>query len=169
MTRPSAEKVREFLEYQPLTGKFILKKKTGFKGVVGREVGSLKPNGYVAIQFDGYRTFAHRLAWVWMTGAWPTEIDHKNGNRSDNRWDNLRECTRQQNNGNRHVQRKYKYHDLPRGVIRCRNRGGSISYHGRIIVNEKQIHLGSYSTPEEAHAAYSQAAKEHFGEFAREQ
>lgn len=167
--RPTAEKVREYLDYNPETGIFTRKKKCGCKGIIGAVVGSLKPSGYVAIQIDGYRTFAHRLAWVWVTGKWPNEVDHKNTIRNDNRWCNLRECTRQQNNANRGVQRKYVHHDLPRGVLRIRNRGGSISYRGRIIVDDKQIHLGSYQTLDEAHTAYSQAAKQHFGEFAREQ
>lgn len=167
--RPTAEKVREWLDYDPETGFFHVKKKSKFKGVIGARAGSLKPHGYISIQFDGYRDYAHRLAWVWMTGTWPIEVDHKNNDRSDNRWINLRECTRQQNNANRSIQQKYVHHDLPRGVIRVLNRGGSVSYHGRIIVDEKQIHLGSYPTPDEAHAAYSQAAKDYFGEFAREQ
>lgn len=165
--RPPVRQVRNWLHYDPITGWFLRKQPSGTKGKVGDLAGKVKADGYVHIGFAKHRERAHRLAFVIMMGRWPSEMDHKNGNRSDNRWCNLRECTRQQNNGNRTVQRKYVHHDLPRGVIRLRNRGGSISYNGRITVNNKQIHLGAYRTPDQAHAAYVEAAKRYFGEFAR--
>lgn len=165
--RPTADRVRELLRYEPDTGHFYWLVERHPSYPVGSRAGSQRAHGYIAISIDGCRYYAHQLAWLLMTGCWPPEIDHENGTRNDNRWINLRECTRQQNNGNRFVQRKYVHHDLPRGVIRVKNRGGSISYNGRIVFNNKQIHLGAYRTPDAAHAAYLQAAKQFFGEFAR--
>lgn len=59
-----------------------------------------KGNGYVVIKVFGKKLRAHRLAWLIKTGKWPEFIDHKNGIRDDNRWENLREVTKQENNLN---------------------------------------------------------------------
>ena len=59
-------------------------------------------HGYTVIRFRGKLYLAHRLAWFYMTGEWPREqIDHKDGVRLNNKWDNLREATPGQNNMNR--------------------------------------------------------------------
>lgn len=161
--RISRARLRKILRYEPKSGKFIRIKKTGKKGRLGQPVGSLKPHGYVSIQILGIRYYAHHLAWLYMTGEWPREIDHKNGIRSDNRWTNLRQATRFFNNGNRKKHRG----PLPKGVIKVVNRGGSVSYFGRITVRGKQIYLGARATPQEAHDSYVAAAKKYYGQFAR--
>lgn len=76
--------------------------KIAAKQYVGDNVGYLNANGYVytKIQRKGYKV--HRLAWLYMTGEWPEhEIDHKDRNRSNNRWGNLRQVTHKQNAENR--------------------------------------------------------------------
>jgi len=56
----------------------------------------------VTIGANGSRHLAHRLAWLYMAGAWPSGvIDHMNGDPSDNRWSNLRDVTQAENNANR--------------------------------------------------------------------
>jgi hypothetical protein len=163
MKRPSIDRVREALSYNPNTGELHWRTKISYKTVVGQVAGSVKNHGYINIQIDGARLYAHQFAWAWMTGEWVKEIDHKDGDGLNNRWDNLREATRKLNSGNK---RKYKG-PLPKGVVKIKNRGGSISYNARITINDKQIHLGSHRTPELAHHAYLEGAKKYFGEFAR--
>jgi hypothetical protein len=98
-----------------------------------------------------------------MTGRWakPT-IDHRDGDCTNNRWNNLRRATRSQNNANRsrprHNTSGYK------GASRCRRSGKWLAHIG---INGKIIFLGRFETPQEAHAAYLKAARKLFGEFAR--
>ena len=98
-----------------------------------------------------------------MSGSWPdVQIDHANGDRSDNRWANLRLATQRQNNANSRVRRNSKtglrgVHLHETGLYRA-----YISKPGKSIT-----HLGYFKTPEEAYAAYCQAAHETYGEFAR--
>lgn len=89
------------------------------------------------------------------------QVDHINGDRLDNRKGNLRLCNRDQNNYNRGDISRNKLG--LKGVVkmRCCNR-----YRAEIWFDKKRKHLGLFLTPEEAHAAYCEAAKELHGEFA---
>lgn len=63
-----------------------------------KPAGSTAKAGYVAVVVNGRSYYAHRIVWFLAYGAWPSdEIDHANGIRSDNRIENLRACTRQEN------------------------------------------------------------------------
>ena len=116
-----------------------------------------------------------RIIWVIQTGIDPAEkeVDHINMDKQDNRWCNLRLAERSQNLGNRRKQA------TANGVVPLSHYKG-VSYkrdrHGRpvyifaqIRVNGKRIHLGMFPTEELAHAAYCNAAKHYFGEYARNQ
>jgi hypothetical protein len=95
-----------------------------------------------------------------MTGKWPTpEIDYINGNRSDTRWANLREATRSQNSVWRHTRNKLGV----KGVWVEKNG----AYVAQIRSGGKLKYLGTFDTVSQAAAAYAQAAREAFGEFAR--
>jgi hypothetical protein len=87
-------------------------------------------------------------------GLW---ADHISGDPLDNRRSNLRPATPSQNAYNRRLN---TWRDLPRGVHR--NKGG---FQAEITVNGRRWKLGTFRTPEEAHAAYVAAAQEHHGEF----
>jgi hypothetical protein len=160
--RPLAtpERIREVVDYDQDTGLFTRKlAKVGFP--VGRQMGSINRDGYSIFMID-YRLYAaHRVAWVWMTGRWPThQVDHINGQRADNRWVNLREATQSQNLMN--CKRQSRNTSGYKGVFLDNGRWRSV-----IQFEKKTKYLGSYSTPQEAHEAYCKAAREQCGAFAR--
>lgn len=88
------------------------------------------------------------------------EIDHKNGDGLDNRRSNLRICTRAQNQQNRKIHKNKEF----KGVNWHKRVG---RWAVAIRVNKKLIHIGYYSDRHVAAKAYDEAAKKHFGEFAR--
>ena len=140
------EEVKYYLDYNPLTGNFIRKVATSSGTYEGQIAGNLNPIGYVVIGIKGGKFLAHRLIWLWMTGKFPEkEIDHINGNREDNRWENLRESTQQQNSCNR--KRLIKNITDVKGII-VRNRNGIIYYTGRIALNYKCYYKCSHNIEE---------------------
>lgn len=158
------ERLLQLLHYEPETGVFTWRGARGpAKG--GAVAGSIDGDGYRSIMIDGKNYFAHRLAFLWMRGAWPkADIDHWNLNKANNRWTNLRDATSSQNKANT--------------CARVNNTSGykGVSWHKRdrkwraeIGVSGKRIFLGNRVTREECAALYATAAKEHFGEFARAQ
>lgn len=159
---PTLEEVREHLSYDPATGVFTWVKPRCSRMHPGALAGSRKPEGYVRIYF-GRMILAHRLAWFYVHGEWPTgEIDHINGNRADNRIANLRVATHAENGRNR-------------GANRTNSLGlKGVSWHpqakmwrARIHVDRKQHCLGYFLKPEDAHAAYCAAADKLHGAFAK--
>lgn len=155
-------RVRDLLHYDPETGEV-------FSRSLGRRVGyDIEGGRYRRVRVPGSRTayYEHRLIWFWMTGTWPEEVDHINGDRCDNRWSNLREASRGQNACNRSKQRNNStgYKNVIR-VNNCPNK----PYRAYIRLCGRSIHLGYFSTPEEANEAYWAAAQKHFGEFARKE
>jgi hypothetical protein len=98
MAALSADKLRTLLRYDPETG-FFTWKATRRGCSPSSNAGTVsKDTGYRIIVIDYRQYRAHRLAYLYMTGAWPAEeIDHRNGVRDDNRWVNLRHATVAQN------------------------------------------------------------------------
>src|SRR5205807_259973 len=121
------------------------------------------PSGtyFRAIEIDGKAYKEHRLAHLYMTGAWPPHLmDHKNGDGVDNRWENIRPATRSQNGANRRI-----------GVNSTTGFKG-VSWHhsawrARIGRDGRRVLIGKFATKEEAAAAYAAAANAMYGEFAR--
>lgn len=89
LKQPDRNRLREVLDYNPITGKFVWKVKTGARTVVGSEAGCIDHYGYMKISLDGVVYSAHYLAWLYVHNKWPDKVKHRNGNRSDNRMDNL--------------------------------------------------------------------------------
>jgi hypothetical protein len=93
----TAERLREVLNYDPETGVFTWKESRGSKAK-DQAAGSLhKEDGYIYVRVDGVLYKGHRLVWLYMTGARPHRLDHKDGKRANNSWSNLREATNGQN------------------------------------------------------------------------
>lgn len=156
MTKITQERLQSLLDYNPSTGVFTWKVKGSTRSPAGSTAGTKNTLGYVVFKIAGTLFYAHRLAWVYVTGEWPTKgIDHKNGIRSDNRFSNLREADQSQNNENRAMDWS-KDKSLPFGVGRCKKSG---KFRARIVKNKKAFELGYYESPEAAHQAYVEAKK----------
>lgn len=88
------KRLREVLNYDPVTGIFTFAKGKRKGKIAGT---SHDPRGFLKVQIDNQRHLLHRLAWLWMTGTMPRwSVEHINGDRTDNRWENLREGQRPQ-------------------------------------------------------------------------
>lgn len=152
--------IHEVIEYDPTTGLLRWRVTCGQRARAGDIAGAKNQKGYITVGYRGKEYRAHRVAWRIMTGSWPRHlIDHRNLNKSDNRWDNLREATSRQNNANRPKNEL----SIAKGVTR-RSTG---RYQARVDSNGRCYYLGTYDTVEEASAAYATKANELFGEFAR--
>lgn len=154
----TVERLKEVLHYDLNTGLFIWLKSTNNKILIGSVAGGLDEKGYLRIKIDGKKYRAHRLAWFYVTGVWPIEIDHKDLNKSNNKFNNLREATRSQNASNGKV-RKHNRSGV-RGVSQRGNR-----FYVEIMSNKKRYRIGVYNTLEEAKEAYNKAAVKYHGEF----
>lgn len=159
--RPTIEKLRRLLTYDPETGEFHWLVRLG-KGRPGKIAGSSSDSGRIQIMIGGIQHKAQNLAWALMTGEWPTElVDHKNRNCADNRWCNLRAATDLQNRAN--------------SSVRCTSRSGikGVRWHpssrkwwARIRRDGREQSLGYFHSADEAGAAYRAAARDIYGEFA---
>jgi hypothetical protein len=165
------EQVREAFDYDAATGHLIRRMREGanpqermrIAKQVGEVAGTISKIGYRYISFKNTRWLAHRLVWLHQTGAWPQEhIDHINGDRADNRIENLRVATRLENN--RNVKRHADNASGFKGVSLHKR---TQRYRSEITLAGRKRYLGLFDTPEEAHAAYCAAAETLHGEFAR--
>ena len=153
--------LKRLFHYDPETGIFTRLVTRGNRALAGARAGTPRPDGYLKITIDKKHYLAHRLAWLYMRGVWPSEmLDHKNLDRSDTRFDNLREATRSEN----YTNTRCRSHSTigVKGVTRNGDR-----WMARISVDSSAIYLGTYDTVEQAHSAYMIAANKIRGEFAR--
>ena len=160
----TVEILREMLDYNPETGEFRWRVDPTGRHPVGSLAGHRGSKGYwfVTIRGEGYA--AHRLAWLYMTGAWPRDqLDHKTRRKDDNRWNSLREA----NNGQNMIARPRESFRTPGKPVKRPYRG--VQYIERLnkyaaVVGPK--HIGVYETAEEAREAYLREAKARYGDFA---
>jgi hypothetical protein len=156
----SQSRLRDILHYDPLTGVFTWRIALSKRTPIGSVAGNRGKAGYVYIRIAGSNYAAHRLAWIYMTGEWPPlEVDHVDGSRDKNEWDNLRLASSSQNNANRRTPLS-KEHGL-KGV-----RFNDGRWEARIQIKGSRVSLGRFSSAQEAQDAYRSAALEHFGPYA---
>jgi len=164
----SAEYLREILQYDPVSGVFTWKigGRGGVRaGAIAGKIRPARPGGGPtrAIGINGKVYQAHRLAWIYMTGEWPRlGVDHINTDSLDNKWNNLRLATTQQNGANRGLPQ-----NNTSGFKGVHWNESNKAWKAQIKHNGVRIHLGYFTDPELAHAAYCAKARELFGEFAR--
>jgi hypothetical protein len=148
------EKVRQILAYNNKTGVFRWRKAPRRGIRAGSIAGHTNKRGYVEIRIDKTLYLAHRLAWLYVTGGWPKgEIDHINASKGDNRFSNLRDATRSVNQQNMKRAQKNNHVGLL-GVSPKRKK-----WRARITVDSREVNLGVYDSPEEAHNAYIKAKR----------
>lgn len=154
----TAERARELFNYDPETGS-LTRKKSGGGYSVGATVGHVSSNGYVRLSADRNGYAAHRVAWLMMTGQWPSgDVDHVDMNRQNNAWSNLRQCTRSQNMHNTKAKRGLKGVSWDRLTRKWR---ASAHIHG------KSTNLGRYECLGQAISAYRRACVAAYGDVAR--
>lgn len=152
--------VLKLFSYDPETGVFMrIARMTRSREIVPLPVPELagtEKEGYLRISLFGKSFYLHRIAWLVVHGRWPTElIDHINGNRSDNRIENLRECSEAENRQNWRQPKSNNPHKL----IGVNWHKAARKYTAQIQINRKQKHLGLFETAEEAHSAYLAAKR----------
>lgn len=102
------ERLKELFDYSPGTGEFTRKVSRGNQRA-GSIAGSLRKDDYICIWVDGKPYYAHQLAFLYMEGYLPEEVDHINRIRSDNRWVNLKDSSHQENSRNKAAKSKSGY------------------------------------------------------------
>jgi hypothetical protein len=170
---PSVKLLREFIDYNPETGvlKWRVRDARHFPSLrichtwnshyAGKEVGWLNANGYYATRFGKPSFLVQRIIWKIMTGKEPPDlIDHIDGNRTNNLWNNLREATAIQSAHNQGV-RSTNTSGF-RGVLKRGNR-----YMARVMIDGKYRSIGTFQTAERASAVYEDKIKELYGKFYR--
>ncbi len=155
------EQLKTVLRYEPETGKWfwLVQTRGSFPG---DEAGGPHPvHEYIRLSIGSQTYYSSVLAWFYMTGEWPaTEIDHRDTDRTNNRWGNLRLATHSQNMYNRSVtvRNKTGY----KGVIQY-----EYGFTARIVHAKTLYCLGTFSDPVQAAKAYDREAIRLHGRFAR--
>ncbi len=161
MTKPivplTAEQLRAAVSYDPETGIFTRIVRAS-RIAAGTIAGHVTFHGYLVFHVRGVEYFSHRLAWLYVFDRWPmAQIDHIDGNRTNNRIANLREATNSINHQN---MRKARTDNVSSGLlgVYAYNHGGA-RWRAQIFFDGRHHHLGIFSTPQEAHAAYVEAKR----------
>lgn len=153
-------RLHELFAYNAETGELTRKKSR--RGADSKDAGWINKIGYHCVCVDRQHVLVHRLIWMYVHGHWPSIcIDHINGNRSDNRLCNLRESNNAQNRWN--VGSRKDSSSGIKGIFPTR-RG---KWAAQICQNGKTFHLGTFTTKDDASAAYQKAALNLHGEFAK--
>ena len=152
----TAERARELLNYDPETGS-LRWRVSRWGATKGNEAGSIE-KGYRRASVDMTRYFAHRLAWLIYYGTWPKDqIDHIDGDRSNNRIANLREATHDENCENQHRAQSDNY---TTGLLGASFDKRKRVFRASIMVKKFVYRLGTFKTAEEAHQAYLAAKRQ---------
>ena len=158
------DELKELLHYDPETGDFMWLVSIADHIKVGKIAGTLHKAGYIQIKIYKRCYLAHRLAWLYMTGSFVEEIDHKDRNKSNNKWTNLRKASSSQNHHNcdKQINNTSGY----KGVHFRKDRNTWVAL---IRHDGQRTYLGSFKKKEDAAQVYNEAEKKYFGEFSNAQ
>lgn len=147
------ERLKECLHYDPLTGIFTWLKVTTNRVSVGDPAGSWTKVGYIKISVDNCKAYAHRLAWFYSFGVWPSgPIDHIDRVKTNNALKNLRQVTNAENIHNMDFRKDNK--SGIRGVSWDKK---NKKWTAKICLHRKQMYLGLFATLDDANRAYQTA------------
>jgi len=149
------ERLKEVVHYDPETGLFTRKKDVG-KYKKGEIVGYTNGRGWLRFKIDYKHYKLHRLAFLYMTGKLPEEVDHINGVKWDNRWCNLREATRSLNAAN--IKTKGNSKTGYQGVT-----PSGKEFKAVVTFKKKQYFSENFKCPKEAHEEYKRMKEEIYG------
>jgi hypothetical protein len=156
----SQQRLKELLSYDAESGVFTWKISRG-SSKAGDVAGCLATTRYWRIRLDNRFYLAHRLAWLYAYGNWPEhEVDHINGNKSDNRIVNLREATHSENTMNIGIK---KHNTSGAKGVTYHKQCNKWQVYGR--ENKKPVYLGIFDSKDEAADVYKSHAKKHHGRF----
>lgn len=151
----SAIEARKLISYNPVAGTFAwIAPRRGVR--LGHPPGTRHPDGRLEIALGGRRHKAARIAWLLMTGEWPSSvIDHINGNPSDDRFENLRDVSTQANIQNQLRPQRSNQSSSKLGVTRRKNG----KWQSRLVVGDKNTTVGTFDSEDEAYSAYVAAKR----------
>lgn len=146
----SADELRRLVAYDPESGVM--------RGMApGRVETPYVVGGYLRIRIDKASYRVHRLAWLYVYGDWPKQqIDHINGSRTDNRIANLRDVSSKENTHNQ----RSPHRGNASGYLGVRKQRRCSTFLAVIKVDGRQVYLGSFRDPKDAHAAYVAAKRQ---------
>lgn len=157
------EELKKYLHYDPDTGIFTWLKPTSFR-VKFDQVAGWDTHGHIGIRILGVSYLAHRLAWLYQTGEWPSvQIDHINGNKKDNKFSNLRLATNTENNVNKGVSKQNKSGYKGVSWVKAKQK-----WVATCRANGIQNFIGYFENKYDAAKAYMAFAKVHHGKFYKE-
>jgi hypothetical protein len=174
MAIPTQARVREYFNYDPMTGNLLFRERSAKEfskasyakhlSRLGDVAGSLNRDGYVKVFVDGTYHSAHRVIWLHVFGDWVTypefEIDHVNGDRSDNRLKNLRKCTKSENqrNAGMRISNTSGVHGV-NWKPKYTSKVGDGRWVARIWNGPRHVYLGAFKTLDEAKIARKAAER----------
>lgn len=146
----TATRLREVVSYDKTTGKFT-RLASSKQAKAGAEPGSVHSHGYRIIGIDGKKYRANHLAWLYMTGEWPKTdvVDHKDRDRSNDAWDNLREVSQKGN-----CQNRSRIPGSSSQFVGVAYRQKEEKWTAQIRADGKNYHLGYFDREENAAQAY---------------
>ena len=157
------DSLKAMLHYDPETGIFTRLQATAHRIKVGDVAGCVGSHGYITFVVNSKRYLAHRLAWFYVYGKFPSkDIDHVNGIKTDNRLCNLRAATRSENLKNKGI--TIQNTSGFKGVSWAK---ANQKWLAKCDVNGVQKNLGYFQTPEAASKVYNDFAKANHGDFYR--
>jgi hypothetical protein len=146
----TVDEARQRFDYDPETGMLRWKVRAARNVKVGDITGNKTTGGYLQIRWNYRNLSVHRIIWLMVHGEWPSEeIDHINGDRTDNRIVNLRCVSRRENLQNL---KRHRSGCLP-GAKRFK-KNLKAPWEARITIDGKYRYLGMFATEQEAHEAY---------------